>query len=325
MNKHILDFSLQTINWFQDKIVDWANAGTLYETNGQKSQLNKYSFGFNFDCAINSKDGKYVFLYQKLGTKGLLIKDGEILREINRSYYQAHVYEYPATFLNHDNKTFLAHCPTSYCQLDFEEVETGEIPTNFKQRKPSDIFHSRLEMSPNGKYLLSKGWVWHPIDVVQVFNIEDCFSNPMLLDKLDYSFPIVGSELSTASFMDDSKILVGSSDEVIDDENLTNVPAKSIAIWDLHDNKFSNQWTPSFEFGNLFSIDKTLAWDIYKFPKIINLVTRQIVDKAEDVYSGEQKSSILFDIKKQPQISFDQERKRLAIKDNDRVVILTRE
>lgn len=325
MNRQILDFNLQTINWFQDKIVDWANAGTLYETNGQKSQLNKYTFGFNFDCAINSTDGKYVFIYQKLGTKGLLIKDGEILREINRSYYQADVYEYPATFLNHDNKTFLVHCPTSYRQLDFEEVETGKIVTNVKQREPADIFHSRLEMSPNGKYLLSKGWVWHPIDVVQVFKIEDCLSNPILLDKLDYSFPSVGSELSTASFMDESKILVGSSDEVIDDENLANVPAKSIAIWDLHDNKFFNQWTPSFEFGNLFSIDKTFAWDIYKFPKIINLITGQIVDKAEDVYSGEQKSSILFDIKKQPQISFDQERKRLAIKDNEKVLILTRE
>ncbi len=325
MNKQILDFQLQTINWFQDGIVDWANAGTLYKTTGQKSQLRKYSFGFNFDCAINSTDGKYVFIYQKLGTKGLLIKEGEILREINRSYYQADIYEYPATFLEYDKKTFLVHCPTNYCQLDFEEVETGEIVTKVKQRKPADIFHSRLEVSPNGKYLLSKGWVWHPIDVVQVYKVEDCFSNPMLLDKLDYNFQNIGSELSTASFIDDSKILVGSSEEVINDDNSTNVPAQSIAIWDLKDNKFFNQWKPSFEFGNLFSIDKTFAWDLYKFPKIINLVTGQIVDKAEDVYSGEQKSAILFDINKQPQISFDRERKRLAIKDNNRVLILTRE
>lgn len=325
MNKQILDFQLQTINWFQDGIVDWANAGTFYTTTGQKSQLHKYCFGFNFDCAINSTDGKYVFIYQKLGTKGLLIKEGEILREINRSYYQADIYEYPATFLEYDNKTFLVHCPTNYCQLDFEEVETGEIVTKVKQRKPADIFHSRLEMSPNGKYLLSKGWVCHPIDVVQVYKVEDCFSNPMLLDKLDFSLPNVGSELSTASFIDDSKILVGSSEEVINDDNRTNVPAQSIAIWDLKDNKFFSQWKPSFEFGNLFSIDKTFAWDLYKFPKIVNLVTGQIVDKAEDVYSGEQKSAILFDINKQPQISFDRERKRLAIKDNNRVLILTRE
>lgn len=75
----------------------------------------------------------------------------------------------------------------------------------------------------------------------------------------------------------------------------------------------------------MFAIDKTFAWDVYKFPKIINLLTGEIVDKAKDVYSGEQKSSILFDIKKQPQIAFDSERKRLAIKDNERVLILTRE
>jgi hypothetical protein len=29
MIKQILDFELQTINWFEDKIIDWANAGTL--------------------------------------------------------------------------------------------------------------------------------------------------------------------------------------------------------------------------------------------------------------------------------------------------------
>lgn len=236
MIKQILDHNLQTINWFQDKIVDWAKAGTIYETTGQKSQRNKYSFGFNFDCAIHSTNGEYVFIYQKLGTKGLLIKGGEILREINRSYYQAHIYEYPATFLEYDNKTFLVHCPVSYCQLDFEEVESGEIFTDVKQRKPSDIFHSRLEMSPNGDFLLSKGWVWHPLDVIQVFKIQDCFLNPMLLDKLDFNFPSVGSELCTASFLDDSKILVGSSDEAIDDENVANVATRSIAIWHLHDN-----------------------------------------------------------------------------------------
>ena len=61
-----------------------------------------------------------------------------------------------------------------------------------------------------------------------------------------------------------------------------------------------------------------------KFPKIIDLATGQIVDKAEDVYSGEQKSSMLFDTSTQPQVSFDRNRGKLAVKEKDRVIILTR-
>src|SRR5207244_507246 len=114
----------------------------------------------------------------------------------------------------------------------------------------------------------------------------DCFSNPLLLDKIDYSLPDVGSEICTASFIDDTKILVGSSDEIIDDEKILNLPGKSFAVWNFIDNTFSNQNTPVFEFGNLFSINESLCWDTYKFPKIIDITTGQILDKAEDVYSG---------------------------------------
>lgn len=325
MKIQILNISVQTLNWFDDKIVDWSRAGESYSLTGGTKQLNKYHFGYQFDSAISSTTGQYVFLFEKLGTKGLLIKDGEILREVNRSYYMADVYEFPATFISFKDKTYLAHCPISYCQLDFEDVETGELATNIKTRKPSDIFHSRLEASSNGKYLMSKGWVWHPVDVINVFQIDDCFSNPILLDKVDYSFPDAGSEISTASFIDETNILIGSSDEVIDEEKILNLPSKSFGVWNIKKNIISKQTTPDFEFGNLFAIDEKLCWDTYKFPKIIDIATGQIIDKAENIFTGEQKSSILFNTDKQPQIAFDKERKRLAVKDKDKVVVLTRE
>jgi hypothetical protein len=309
MIKQILDFKLQTINWFDDKIIDWPNAGTLYDLSGPKGQRNKYTFGFNFDSAIHTPDGKYVFIYQNFGTKGLLIKEGNILREINRTYYCADRYEYPATFLTYKNRIFLAHCPVSYRQLDFEDVETGEVVTNIETRDPSDTFHSRLEVSPNGKYLLSKGWRWHPIDWIQVFCIQDCMSNPLLLDNPDHTVPNAGSEICSASFINNHEILIGSTDEVMDEENISFVPIETIAVWNFLDKKLYNQQTPEFQFGNLFSIDKYLAWDTYKYPKIIDLTTGKIIDKAEDVYSGEQKSSILSDIKKRPQLAFDRDRK----------------
>lgn len=83
--------------------------------------------------------------------------------------------------------------------------------------------------------------------------------------------------------------------------------------------------TPDFEFGNLFAIDETACWDIYKFPKIIYIKTGRITDKMEDIFTGDQKSSILFNLENQPQIAFDTEKKRLAVKNKDEVIVLTRE
>lgn len=122
---------MQTICWVDNSIVDWTSAGKRY-----------------------TLDGQYAFIYQKPGIKGLLLKNGEILREINRSYYCADVYEYPAIFVTLDNRTFLVHCSFKYCRLDFEDVETGQIITGSQDRDPSDFFHSRLEISPNDKYLI---------------------------------------------------------------------------------------------------------------------------------------------------------------------------
>src|ERR1700744_852527 len=160
---------LKTICWKDNMIIDWA-AGSVCSLDGKVTQL-EIVYSFSFDSAINSLDGSYAFIYQKLGTKGLLLKNGELIREINRSYYCADVYEFPAAFITFENKTYFIHCPVAYNQLDFEDVETGEIITNIKGRKPDDRFHSRLEISPEGKFLMSKGWVWHPLDAVMVFNI----------------------------------------------------------------------------------------------------------------------------------------------------------
>lgn len=307
---------LQTICWFDNSVFDWASAGKKYTLDGNVNELYRYTFGFG-DTAITSSDGRYVFIYQKLGTKGLLLKNGEILREINRSYYCAEVYEYPAVFVTIDKSTFLVHCPLKYCRLDFEDVETGQIVTDSQDRNPSDYFHSRLEISPNGKYLMSKGWFWHPWDGIRLFDIEKCINTPELLDKSEI-YPNVGTEICTASFIDDSKVLIGSSDEEeINDELLENLPQGHIAIWNVELNQISTPVKVNTEFGNLYAINEKFAWDIFKFPKIINLETGEIVVKDESLSSGLQKSSIIHHIDKLPKVAFNQKTKQLAIaKDN---------
>ena len=312
---------LQTICWVDDAIVDFASAGKQYTFDGQVKELYKYTYEFG-DTAITSADGQYAFIYQKLGTKGLLLKNGDIVREINRSYYFAETYEYPAAFVTIDNRTFLVHCPLKYCRLDFEDVETGQIVTDKPNRNPSDYFHSRLEISPNGKYLMSKGWFWHPWDVIKLFEIKKCLESPEELDKSEI-YPNVGTEISTASFIDDNKVLIGSSDEEpMHDELSENLPPKHMAIWNIEFNQISKPIKAQSEFGNLFAINEKLAWDIFQFPKIIDLETGEIVDKDESLASGLQKSSIIHHLDKLPKVAYNRQTKQMAITNGDCIEII---
>lgn len=312
---------LRSICWLNDSIIDWINSGMLYSPDGSKKQCSKYGFVFSFDASITSSCGTYAFIYQKLGTKGVLLKNGEQLREINRSYYFAENYEYPAAFATVNDVTYLIHCPFEYNRLEFEIVETGEILTNVPGREPSDLFYSRLEVSDDSRFLISKGWLWHPLDVVEIFDIAACIANPLLLDKSDFT-PDFGVEIGTASFVNNTQILIGSSDEVFDEDNII-IPPKHIAIWNLLSGEITNVVKVQGEFGNLFAINDEFAWDTFGFPKIINLKTGEIVDIDKSIDSGKQNSSIVNRDDKLPLVAFNRQTKQLAIGANEKIEVLT--
>ncbi len=315
---------LRTLNWLGDKLVDWSMAGTVYSLEGEETQINSYHFAFGCDSAITSQNGDYAFIYKRLGTKGLLLKDGEIIREINRSYYHAETYEYPVAFVTFNNKTYLVHCPNNYCQIDFEDVETGEIVTNISTREPRDLFHSRFEVSADNKFFMSKGWWWHPWDVLVLFDIEKCLADPSLLDQ-GISVPNIATEICSASFIDDNKILVcTSTEEAMDDENMETIPPGHLAIWNFKTNLVSKPVKIKGEFGNVLAIDEKFCWDIYKYPKIINLETGEVVDKMEDLDTGKQQSSIISHLGDNlPLIAYNKQLHKLAFKNEENIEVLS--
>ena len=67
-------------------------------------------------------------LYTRTQTKGVLLRNGEeIVRQINRDYYHANIYEYPVSFARlRDGREVLIHCPEEVNVLVVEDVETGE-------------------------------------------------------------------------------------------------------------------------------------------------------------------------------------------------------
>ncbi|MBC8112186.1 MAG: hypothetical protein H7Y04_14105, partial [Verrucomicrobia bacterium] len=313
------------ICWTGNTLTDWLSGGTQYFLDGSVKEADYGFLSFHmFDSCISSDDGAYVFVYQKLGTKGLLMKDGNIMREINRSYYMADSYEYPAAFVRAKNgKTYLVHCPVSYCQLDFEDVETGEILTNNEIRKPVDCFHARLEISPGNEYLLSKGWLWQPVDVVQVYDIEQCLLNPTLLDVPVNSYPLLASEVAAASFIDNERLLFYTGGYIFDKKKTLKVPQGRLIVWNIKENKIEAVQKPDFMVGNLFAIDENFAWDLYDFPKLINLKTGKIENQIEEIDSGRQGSAIINHLDKFPQIAFNKHTKQIAIANPDIIEILS--
>lgn len=319
----IKDTYVRTLSWFNGQVVDWASAGTAYSLDGKKEQLQKYRFAYSFDSALTSEDGVYVLLYRKLGTKALLLKNGEDFRELNRSYYQSEVFEYPAAFFKDKNgRTCIAHCPNFYNRLEFEDAETGEILTKSEDRTLQDIFHSRLTVSPDGKFLLSRGWVWHPFDVIELFDIEKCSSDPKLLDQ-GKSVTDCGNEIGTASFIDNDHILIGSfSDEGEEDDEPDVLPVGHFAVWNFKTAKISAPVKPESRIGNLIAVNSEYAWDLYEYPKIINIKTGKTEAELRDIDTGRQNSSIIHHLPEPFLLSAEKGNRRLAVSNGSSVEVL---
>ena len=154
---------IRSLCWRGDELVDWVGGGRAFAADGTERPA-RVIYGYRFDAATASPDGRFAVIYERLGTKGLLLHDGRIVRELDRSFYHAAAYEYPVVLFNDpDGRALLAHCPGNYCRIEFEEAGTGRPLTASADRKPSDFFHSRLAASPHGKRQLSAGWMWHPL------------------------------------------------------------------------------------------------------------------------------------------------------------------
>ena len=182
----------------------------------------RVSYAYRFDAALVSRSGQLVALYERLGTKAVIVDatDASFVREIDRRFYQAHVYEFPIAFVTlPDGTEGLAHCPREYCRLDVEDARTGRCLTDSVPRKPSDCFHSRLLQSPGGRWLASAGWMWHPVDVGGFWDFREVLANPKLLDE--FQAPVkIGEEVASLTFMDDDTALVATGEDADDDEKV---------------------------------------------------------------------------------------------------------
>ena len=255
---------VKSLTWEGDTLVDWVRGGTVYQLDGavHPSYVN---YAYRFDTAVVSPSGSFAVLYERLGTKGLIVNRArDIVREINRSFYCANAYDYPVTvFPLANGREVIAHCPAEYNQLEIEDVLTGECLTHHPARTPIDMFFSRLATDTSSTYLLSAGWVWHPWDVVALYDIAQVLADPTLLDGYGLA-PQTAAEVSTAAFGLDSTLLVGSSDEsftdgaATDDERradpLGHGPPHALAIYDLRTRAYRSVTHAADHLGSILPV-----------------------------------------------------------------------
>lgn len=308
---------VRSLCWQNDDLVDWAGGGALFRLDGSSFQAG-ISWSYRFDAAVTSEDGKYSVIYERLGTKGLVLRENQCLREINRSFYHADIYEYPITLLNlPSGGVGLAHCPESYTRIEIDEIESGKRLTQ-RQRpgKPTDFFHSRLQVSPDGAYLVSAGWVWHPLDYVNLFSIHDALKDPEHLDNpISINLPDELFEIKAATFHgNDALLLVGRAE---DDEAPTYV-----AEYRLKDGVLARVRALESIPGTIMSVGPDHFIGFYEHPKLFEISSGKVIQSWPELNSGKQISSIWHPQTAPPPLALDAAGKRFAVAEPGGITVI---
>jgi hypothetical protein len=321
---------VQTLNWLDGDLVDFADGGRVYGLDGSITPSALNWGGPKFDLCVLSRSGRFAALCQRFGTKGLVLDvstpQPKLLREINRSYYCSNAYEYPVTFICHEGRELLVHCPDEYCRLEIEDVAVGCRVLDAVQsqaRNPADIFHSRLAVSPSGRRLISAGWVWHPFDTVAMFDLQAVWEQPSCLDKVECPGLQDFGEVSSAVFLGDDSLLVSeNSDQVTYGEGEQRSQAKLRQIY-LPDGTTKNQFNIDLAAGVMMPLGDQHVVTFYQHPQVFDLMSGQLIASWPEIDSGKDTGCITGHLPKAPAMALDPQRKRFAVANGKEVIVIS--
>ena len=319
---------VRSLVWHNGKLMDWVSGNVEYEIDGSKRGPS-IAYSYRFDAATMSPSGKYVALYERLGTKAILLGlDRLPFREINRSFYHAHVYEYPILFFGlPDGREALAHCPESYCELQIEDPETGKRWSTAGTGRLQSMFHSRLAANAAGNRLLSAGWVWHPADVVRVFDLRPTpdEGGGFALELCDGCCN-QGAEASSAVFNATGELIVASvkdAEDFLEGEEGERLRPGMIGVYDLDNQKLVSLASLEEDAGTLMAVGNRYVIGFLDHPKLIDVSTGRVLCRWPDLDTGKQASSIIWHKPLLPPIALDPGSGRFAVADEKQITVVT--
>jgi hypothetical protein len=311
-----------TLVWDGDSLIDWAGGAVRYVLDGSAQRPNVCD-AYPFDAACSSPSGEYAVLYERVGTKGIVLHRGKIIREINRDSYKAEAFEYPITIARlSSGQEILIHCPEEYGKLEIDDIAAGNRLTEAEERKTRDFFHSRLAF--DGQFLLSAGWIWSPVNALCIYRLDDALTDPHVLDSGQFLFNTM-TEISSAAHLGNGRIGISTNEysdcgeEDFADPNV--LRPNSLAIYDANTDKVLSQVPVNEPVGTMMKLEQNHIINFYDHPKVHDLADGQVVWRVNELKTGRQDSSIIWS-SPLPPLALDPANGRFAVAAEDNIQVV---
>ncbi|WP_321474307.1 hypothetical protein [uncultured Paludibaculum sp.] len=309
---------MSTLVWDGNDLVDVTSNQRIRPDGSVTRQ--QFGLGYDFDRAvcIRRADTFWAVAYDNRGTAAALMKNGRFHRQLNRDFNHAADFDYPITLADRGSGHIaIIHCPRSYDTLEFEDAETGEILD--VKRTDEMEFHSRLSISPNGRFLLSAGWFWHPLCGVWICPLRQAQEDTPQPEELGFSY---GAEFDSAAFLDNDSIVLTTATEVVNDAiPSTGLGPLKLGVWSIQ----RRRWTSIVDLMECSGM--IMPWrdwiiSFHGHPKAIQLSTGAVVHRWDQLYSGRQVGAIDLGDPPPPQIALDSQGGRFAVSGPEGVTVV---
>ena len=134
--------------------------------------------------ALHASDaGDFAAVVRDRGRNGMILSvaDGHEILALDRGSYHNEQTQFPCAFVEVDGRTVVV-AASDWNRVDAFDPRTGAClsprsPTRYSKGEPRpehylDYFYGPLLVSPNGRWIVTNGWVWHPVGVPRVWDVR---------------------------------------------------------------------------------------------------------------------------------------------------------
>jgi hypothetical protein len=310
----------RSLVWQEDRLVDIVGGGASVGLTGEITRQT-VNWAYSFDRALLSPSGQFQVLYTSTATKGIVIGAGTVLREIDRGFYCAAAYEYPvAVGQLPDGREVLAHCPNGYNRLTIEELADGKVlaaaPTD-----AADVFQSRLSFSSDGRHLLSAGWVWHPVGVVRVYDLDEALADSgHLAGEGILPWKAVEGGVEAACWLSDDLMVVTVDPEEEDFGNEGDgLRPGELGVWSLNEHGWISRNAMPGHLGTIHPFGGKIL-SLYDHARLLDPYTGVVEHEWPELPTGRQLSSIHHG--PVPPVAVDGQHSRFGVLHDDLVTVI---